>query len=74
MSGSAGAFDATGRNDEAALELRLGYRWERSHKVLRPIVGVMATSDGAVYGCGGIAYDLPLGRRLVVTPSRVWPM
>jgi lipid A 3-O-deacylase len=69
VSASAGAFDVTGRNDESALEVRLGYRWERSGKVLRPIVGAMATSDGAVYGCGGIAYDLPLGRRLVVTPS-----
>lgn len=69
LSGSAGAFDVTGRSGESALEIRLGYRWERSGKVLRPIVGAMATSDGAVYGCGGIAYDLPLGRRLVVTPS-----
>jgi lipid A 3-O-deacylase len=69
FSGSAGAFDATGRNDASALELRIDYRWERSSRVLRPIVGAMATSDGAVYGCAGIAYDLPLGRRLVVTPS-----
>jgi lipid A 3-O-deacylase len=69
VSGGAGAFDVTGRNGESALELRLGYRWERSGKVLRPIVGAMATSDGAVYGCAGIAYDLPLGRRFVVTPS-----
>ena len=69
LSGAAGAFDVSGRNGESALELRIGYRWERSGRVLRPIVGAMATSDGAVYGCGGIAYDLPLGRRLVVTPS-----
>ena len=69
VSGAAGLFDVNERSGDAALELRLGYRWERRGKVLRPIVAAMATSQGAFYACGGIAYDLPLGRRLVLTPS-----
>ena len=35
---------------------------------LKPWVGVEATSDGAVYGVGGILLDVPLGP-FVFTPS-----
>ena len=35
---------------------------------LKPWIGVEATSDGAVYGVGGILLDVPLGR-FVLTPS-----
>jgi lipid A 3-O-deacylase len=68
LSGSAGLFDVERRNDPAA-EFRAGYRWERHGRALRPLVAAMVTSDGASYACGGVAYDLPLGRRLLITPS-----
>jgi lipid A 3-O-deacylase len=68
LSGSAGVFDVEGRRDRAA-EFRAGYRWERHGRVLRPLVAAMITSDGSSYACGGVAYDLPLGHRLLVTPS-----
>jgi lipid A 3-O-deacylase len=68
LSGSAGVFDVAGRLDSAA-EFRAGYRWERHGKVLRPLVAAMVTSDGSSFACGGIAYDLPLGRHFIFTPS-----
>jgi lipid A 3-O-deacylase len=68
FSGSAGVFDVAGRLDTAA-EFRAGYRWEIHGKKLRPLVAAMATSDGSTYACGGIAYDLALGQRVLVTPS-----
>ncbi|MCI4355361.1 MAG: acyloxyacyl hydrolase [Vicinamibacteria bacterium] len=68
FSGSAGVFDVLNQNDPAA-EFRVGYRWERRGRVLRPLVAAMVTSDGATYACGGVAYDLALGRRFVMTPS-----
>jgi lipid A 3-O-deacylase len=63
LSGSAGMFDVARRHDPAA-EFRGAYRWEKHGRVLRPLVAGMVTSDGASY-----AYDLPLGRRLLLTPS-----
>src|SRR5271169_4958474 len=67
LSGGAGVFDVEGRHDRAA-EFRAADRWERHDKVLRPLVAAMATSDGASYVCGGVASDVPLGRRFLVTP------
>ena len=51
-------------------DFRIEYRpewkflWE-----LKPWVGFEVTSDGVLYGAGGILLDVSLGRRLVLTPS-----
>ena len=69
-----GAYD-TSRNTprDRAADFRLEYRpvaaaWRDEGIVLRPFAGVEVTSDGAVYGLGGLSLDLAIGA-LVLTPS-----
>jgi lipid A 3-O-deacylase len=63
----AGYFDV-GNNQEAA-EFRVEYRGPKLLWAIKPVLGVMATSDAAFYGYGGLAMDFYLGRRWVITPS-----
>lgn len=65
---SAGYFDLV-KSHLPAAEFRLGYRWNPVGWRLRPLVGVMATSHGSTAVSAGIAYDLPIGPQVVVTPS-----
>src|SRR5687767_13756473 len=65
---AAGYYDVL-NNHEHAEELRFGYRWNPEGWRIRPLIGAMATSDRSLSVYGGIAFDLPVGRRIVVTPS-----
>ena len=56
-------------DNKGAAELRLEWKGSKLFWGIKPIVGAMATSDGAVYGYGGIGWDLYFGRRIVATPS-----
>ncbi|CAK0744135.1 lipid A 3-O-deacylase [Azospirillaceae bacterium] len=58
-----------------AADFRLEYRFGKSlvsaiepYAKLKPWVGAEATSDGAIYGLGGVLIDVPLGP-FVFTPS-----
>ncbi len=58
-----------------AADFRLEYRWGetlwsdvKDWVSIRPWVGTEITSDGGVYGAGGILFDIPLGS-LTFTPS-----
>ena len=62
-----GAFDIN--DDETAAQFNLEYRGTKALWVFKPLFGVMATSDGAFYGYGGIGIDLFFGRRWVLTPN-----
>src|SRR5271165_2393846 len=53
---SVGVFDIDRHQDRAA-EFRLQYRFEHEGWRLRPLLAAMATSDRALFGCAGIAYD-----------------
>lgn len=64
----AGYYDVYHRQDSAG-EFRVEYRDDRKLWIFKPFVGVMATSDSAVYGYGGVLVDIFVGRRFVVTPS-----
>ena len=64
----AGYFDWN-RQKEPAAEFRAEYRSDYKLWIFRPLVGLMATTDSAVYAYAGIGIDVFLGRRLVVTPS-----
>ena len=62
-------------NREEAADFRLEYRFGKSllefiepYAKLKPWVGAEATSDGSLYGVGGILIDVPLGP-FVFTPS-----
>ncbi len=62
-----GFFDIN--DNEEAAEFRIEYRSARRLWIFKPFGGLMATSDAAVYGYGGILLDLFFGRRWVLTPS-----
>lgn len=65
---SAGIFDML--DDGAAAELRGEWRGKPLVWWLRPMAGVMATSDSAAYGYAGLALEVWwLNKRLVLTPS-----
>jgi hypothetical protein len=65
---SVGYFDVL-RQRDPAVELGVGYRWERTGWAIRPLAAVSATSDRTILVSAGVAYDLPIGQRLVLTPS-----
>ena len=57
------------QQDDAAADFRLEYRAAPALWKIRPWAGLEATSDGAVYGLGGILLDFELGPRIAVTPG-----
>lgn len=67
LSFSAGAFDIN--DTETAAEFRVEYRSDWRRYILTPMIGLMANSDGGVYGYGGVFIDFYFGRRLVVSPN-----
>ena len=64
---SAGAFDMN--DNETAGEFRIEYRSDRKFLFVKPMVGLMANTDGGVYGYGGINLDIFPGPRWVVMPN-----
>jgi lipid A 3-O-deacylase len=62
----AGYYDIN--DNQGAAEFRLEWRFREMFWKIHPFVGVMGTSDSAVYGYGGIAFDWKLGK-FVFTPS-----
>lgn len=63
----AGYFDLT--DDWEAGEFHLEYISGSKWWVFNPFIGVMGTTDSALYGYAGIRLDVFLGRRFVLTPS-----
>lgn len=62
----AGVFDIG--KDETAGDFRLEYRLDKL-LFIKPLIGVEATTDGAVYGYGGFNIDIYFGSRWVVSPG-----
>ncbi len=62
-----GVYDVN--DNEDAAEFRVEWRDREWWWKLKPLAGVMATSDAAIYVYGGLAADFDLGRRFVLTPS-----
>jgi len=65
----AGAFNVTDDEDDAAADLRLEYRHGERFFWFKPWAGIELTSEGGLWGGGGILLDLYFGRRIVVTGS-----
>lgn len=63
-----GYYDFVKQSD-TALDLRVEYRSGLDIWDIRPWLGLEATSDDAVYGLGGLLYDLELDRHWILTPS-----
>ena len=56
-------------DDQDAAEFRAEYRASAEFLIFKPFLGLMATSDAAVYGYGGVLTDFYFGRHFVLTPS-----
>lgn len=64
----AGSFDMNG--DETTGAVSVEYQHDkRLFWEFKPMAGLMGTFDGSLYVYGGVAVDLFLGRRFVLTPS-----
>lgn len=67
--GYAGGFDVSQGDDSAAMG-GIEYRFRDQFNGLRPVVGVMGTTDSAAYLYGGAYWDLPLNTApFVITPG-----
>ena len=50
-------------------EFRLEYDFAKEFKHFRPLIGGTITFDKALYLCGGIALDLVVGNKVVISPN-----
>ncbi len=62
-----GSFNVTKTKPRVMAQIE--YRWEVNCYHLRPLVAFFITTDTNFFACGGIAYDIFLGRKVVLTPS-----
>ena len=65
----------SGKDAEGSLELTFG-TWSpawlpRRLPKPRPLVGLLATSDGTLYSFAGFSFEMPISRRFSFTPSVV---
>lgn len=63
----AGVFDIV-HDEPASTEFRLEYRHENVWKSLYPSLGLMANTDGAVYGVFSLNYEFALSDSIYFTP------
>ncbi len=61
-----GAFDG---GNKLSAGFQAEYRAGFGLWLVHPVIGLMVTSDSAVYGYGGIVVDIPVGERYFITPS-----
>lgn len=68
VSVSAGYYDIN--DNEEAADFRLEYRWGTPlFWEIKPFAGLEATSDGAMYGLGGLLIDFDVADSIIITPS-----
>ena len=63
-----GYYDIT-QGDDSAVQFGGEYRFSAIDFGLRPTLGVSVTSDGSVYGYGGLNWDIPLTNELYIIPN-----
>jgi hypothetical protein len=63
-----GWFDLLKQENQAA-DFRLEYRSDLALWFIKPWIGMELTSDGAVYGAGGLLLDFVLGDHVYISPS-----
>lgn len=64
---SGGLYDLN--DEDKAAELNIRYQHDKKFWIFKPHFGLLATSDAAVYGYGGVLIDIYFGNRWVVTGS-----
>ena len=62
-----GLFDVD--RDHPKFMGQIEYRWEVNCHHIRPLVAFFITTDTNFFACGGMGYDIFIGRRIVLTPS-----
>jgi lipid A 3-O-deacylase len=62
-----GAFDIT--DDHTAALFGAEYRSDFTDLIFTPMVGGFVTTDGGLYGYGGVFIDLDLSKQVVLRPS-----
>jgi hypothetical protein len=62
-----GVFDVD-KNHARYME-QAEYRWAVSVKNLRPLAALFVATEGNCFLCGGVGYDIFMGKRMVLTPS-----
>lgn len=68
LSLSTALFDAL-QNNEASLEGRIEYRANSADWIVKPLVGIMANTDGARYVFSGLFHEIPVTDFFVLIPS-----
>lgn len=57
-------------DDDGAADLRAEYRWaDPAFWQIKPFAGVEGTTDGSVYGLGGVLLDWGISPHVYITPS-----
>lgn len=68
----AGRFSALRDKPRRSFTAGMEYRFPDQFHGLRPTIGALANADGAIYGYGGINWDLPVpSTPIVITPGFV---
>jgi lipid A 3-O-deacylase len=62
-----GIFDVDQDHPRALIQVE--YRWEINCHHWRPLAAFFITTDRSFYVCGGMSYDIFLGKKVVLTPS-----
>ena len=62
-----GLFDVDRDHPKAMTQVE--YRWEVNCHHLRPLASFTISTDQNFFVCGGLGYDIFLGRKFVITPS-----
>jgi lipid A 3-O-deacylase len=65
----AGAYDFIGNTSTSEGIFRGEYRFDSKLWVLRPLLGVEATTDRSIYAYGGFGVDIFFGNNWVLTPN-----
>ena len=68
LTGLLGWYDVS-QQDHDSLEYGGEYRFESVYRGLRPIVGVMANTDEAVYGYAGLHWDIAIMPQWYISPN-----
>lgn len=64
-----GYYDISKDNGDNAAQFGLEYRFADVWRGVRPSVGANVTTDGSVYGYGGMYWDVPLSDSVVFSPN-----
>jgi len=68
LTGYVGAYDVS-QGDDTATEFGAEYRYKDVYHGLRPLAGVMVTTDSAVYAYAGAQWDIYLSNSVVLSPN-----